>query len=125
MDISDGLSSDVNRLCSESSVGARIWADRIPQVGFRDLKKIGLKREVRNWHALQLALHGGDDYELLFTVPQSRVKKLKKAPERSAITEVGVIERGNRVRIVDSDGRTEILKRGGWDPFADRKNQIG
>ncbi len=118
MDISDGLSTDLYRLCRASSVGARIWADRIPQAQIPIFMKRSAKRGVQRGEALELALHGGDDYELLFTVPPQRTKKLRDAPQASEITEIGVIERGNRIRLVDQNGRAKILKRAGWDPFA-------
>ena len=62
MDISDGLSTDLTRLCKASGVGARIYSDQIPAVAV----PISLQKRP-SLHALTLALHGGEDYGLLFT----------------------------------------------------------
>jgi thiamine-monophosphate kinase len=111
MDISDGLSTDLSRVCVASRVGARLWAERIPRVeipaGFRKLRL----------DPLQMALDGGDDYELLFAVPRERAKLLRKAPQFSDITAIGEIERGKRILLVGADGRAKPLKPGGWDSF--------
>jgi thiamine-monophosphate kinase len=111
MDISDGLSTDLSRLCAASGVGARLWAERIPQV------EIPAKLGELRLDALQMALHGGDDYELLFTVPRGRAKLLRRAPQFSDITVIGEIERGKRILLVGADGRATLLKPGGWDSF--------
>ena len=78
MDISDGLSTDLARLCAASGVGARLWAERIPRVKI-PAARTGLLRK-RRLDPLQMALHGGEDYELLFTVPRKNVKRLRSAP---------------------------------------------
>ncbi len=66
MDLSDGLSSDLPRFCTASAVGALLEKGKIPQVR---IPNVALKR---GRDAMQLALHGGDDYELLFTIlPQN------------------------------------------------------
>jgi thiamine-monophosphate kinase len=111
IDISDGLSTDLSRLCIASGVGARLWAERIPQV------EIPAKLGKLRFDALQMALHGGDDYELLFTVPRSRAKLLRKAPQFSDITAIGEIERGKQILLEGGDGRATSLKPGGWDSF--------
>jgi thiamine-monophosphate kinase len=115
MDVSDGLSTDLPRLCAASGVGARLWAERIPRVripaeGFQGLKSARLD-------PLELALHGGEDYELLFAVPPRRVKELRRAPGFSELAAIGEIERGSRVVIVDAGGRAKPLCPGGWDSF--------
>jgi thiamine-monophosphate kinase len=120
IDISDGLSTDLARLCSASRVGARIWAGRIPCVEVpagktgRAVSRLLAKLKL---DPLQMALHGGDDYELLFTVPRRRVGRLRRAPGFSEIACIGEIERGGRVTLVDERGRSERLRPGGWDPF--------
>lgn len=115
IDISDGLSTDVGHLCAASEVGARIWSERIPcaEIPARQSK---LARRLK-LDPLQMALHGGDDYELLFTVPRRLAKRLQAAPEFRDITEIGEIERGKQILLLDSDGRGKPLKAGGWDPF--------
>jgi thiamine-monophosphate kinase len=115
MDLSDGLSTDLERLCAASGVGARIWADRIPQVQLPAAKIRGVNSG--NLDPLAMALHGGDDYELLFTVPPRRVKDLRGAPGFSDLTAIGEIERGGRVVLVGSDRHARPLRPGGWDSF--------
>lgn len=99
IDISDGLSTDLTHICQESRVGARIVASEVPIARNADLP---------------LALHGGDDYELLFTVPaKMRVPgKIAGIP----ITRIGEIVRGRGVRIVQS-GSEKKLAPGGWQHF--------
>jgi thiamine-monophosphate kinase len=110
MDLSDGLSSDLPRLCAASSVGARVETSKIPAVR---LRHAGRKRGV---DPLRLALHGGDDYELLFTVPSGKARLLPREVGNVALTPIGKIARRG-VIIVDEDGREQQLIPGGWDPF--------
>jgi thiamine-monophosphate kinase len=115
MDISDGLSSDLSRLCAASGVGARIYADRVP----RDRIPIGLAKRLGRQASdlLDMALHGGDDYELVFTVPRERSAKLRAAPGFADLQPIGEIQRGRGISLVAADGRTQKLKPGGWDSF--------
>jgi len=77
MDLSDGLSTDLSRLCAASGVGARLKADKIPAAQAPVTKK----RSQLN--LLDLALNGGDDYELLFTVRPSQARRIPgKVPGR-------------------------------------------
>jgi thiamine-monophosphate kinase len=116
IDISDGLSTDLGRLCAASGVGASIWADRIPCVhlpaGARRLRSLARLR----LNPLKLALDGGEDYELLFTVSPRREKRLRGAPGFAELTEIGEIVASKGVTLV---GKAEKhLLPGGWDPFA-------
>jgi len=115
MDISDGLSTDLARLCAASGVGARLWAERIPRVKI-PIARTGLLRK-RRLDPLRMALHGGEDYELLFTVPRKNVRRLRSAPGFAELTAIGEIERGKRITLVGADGRAKRLDPGGWDPF--------
>ena len=118
IDISDGLSTDLDHLCAASRVGARVWAERIPRVDTASgLPKFARKLKL---DPLEMALHGGDDYELLFTVPRELAKRLRSAPEFQDITAIGEIERGKQIFLVDSFGRAKPLKPSGWDPFRKR-----
>ncbi len=99
IDISDGLSTDLNHICEESRVGARIAASNIPAADNTDLP---------------LALHGGDDYELLFTVPAKM-----RVPTNIAgvqITRIGEIVRGRGVRIVQNESEEKLAPHG-WQHF--------
>jgi thiamine-monophosphate kinase len=115
MDISDGLSTDLPRLCRASGVGARIDAWNIPCVKIPEHAARKLKGIAPN--PLQLALDGGEDYELLFTVPRRNVPKLRGAPGFSQLTAIGEITRERRILLLDSNGRPQPLKSRGWDPF--------
>ena len=111
MDLSDGLSSDLPRLCAASGVGARLESERIPQVrGLDAARKHGLD-------PLELALHGGDDYELLFTVPPQKAKFLTRALRRVKLTLIGQITQKAELVVCDENGRERQLVAGGWDPF--------
>jgi thiamine-monophosphate kinase len=116
MDISDGLSTDLARLCIASEVGARIDAKKlplieIPAILFRAAGKLKLD-------PLQMALHGGDDYGLLFTAPPRRQKKLQHAPDFSDVTRIGEITSGRKILLVSDDGSATPLEAHGWDPFS-------
>jgi len=119
MDLSDGLSTDLARLCAASNVGARIWTERIPCVEIPDGKFGKPSRQLARMKLdpLQLALHGGEDYELLFTVPPKHMKRLRRAPGFLEITAIGEIERGTKTVLVGDDGVVTPLCSGGWDPF--------
>lgn len=106
IDISDGLSTDLWHICEESGVGAEIDAQAIP------LSRIGKPAKKVD---LDAALHGGDDYELLFTVPHG-----KRVPARIAgvpVTEIGRITQGRNVLLVDQANRRTTLKPAGWQHF--------
>lgn len=115
MDLSDGLSSDLTRLCRASGVGAKLWEDRIPAVPVppRVSKLLSLHAS----DALRMALHGGDDYELLFTVPRRNEARLQSAPDAAALTCIGEITGGRQIMLVGSDRRSKPLRPSGWDPF--------
>lgn len=110
IDLSDGLSSDLPRLCAASDVGARIEVAEIPSP---KLPQTGSKR----FDALGLALNGGDDYELLFTVNANKPRRIPRSFQGIALTEIGEITRERRVVIVQHDGTTKLLLPRGWDPF--------
>lgn len=111
MDLSDGLSTDLPRLCAASGVGARLEASSIPTAS--NPQRFGVK----NVDALDLALNGGDDYELLFTVRPSKTNRVPRAFQGVALTAIGEIERDRRLSVVQLDGQETELRSGGWDPF--------
>ena len=103
IDLSDGLSTDLSHICEESRVGAELWQDAIPRATIRKSKI-----------SLEAALHGGDDYELLFT-----------APERAAIPsqiagvsakKIGRIASGQKMVLLTGAG-IKVLKPQGWQHF--------
>ena len=110
IDLSDGLSADLSRLCAASAVGAVLDQSKIPKVRFPDAS-------LRRSHdPLQLALHGGDDYELLFTVPPRKAKFLPRVFQGVRLTAIGKITR-NRELLLEKNGCSKQLAPGGWDPF--------
>jgi len=119
MDISDGLSTDLTRLCAASQVGARVWSGKIPTVEIPTRRSGKLIKSLNKLRIdpLQLALNGGEDYELLFTVPPKNEKRLRRAPEFADLTPIGKVERGRKIVLVGEDGKTKPLVSGGWDPF--------
>ncbi len=115
MDISDGLSTDLGRLCAASRVGARLEAHCVPCVSiparlFRESRELKL-------NPLQMALHGGDDYGLLIAIPRRRVSRLQRAPDFSSLTCIGEITPGRGILLVNDDGSATPLEAHGWDPF--------
>jgi thiamine-monophosphate kinase len=115
MDLSDGLSTDLPRLCAASGVGTRIEAAEIPTV------EVGSRRGVKNLDpldlALNLALDGGDDYELLFAVRPDKARRMPQVFHGIPLTAIGVITRERSLTLVRRDGGEEPLRARGWDPF--------
>jgi thiamine-monophosphate kinase len=105
IDTSDGLSTDLAHICEESGVGAEIDANRIPLAG------IGRPSRPVN---LNFALHGGEDYELLFTTRKN--KRVPRSIGGVRITEIGEIRRSPKIYLI-KDGRRSILKPLGWQHF--------
>ena len=70
-----------------------------------------------NTRPAQLALHGGEDYELLFTIPPRQAKKLRKAPGAPELTAIGEITHAKKIILIHQDGSHEPLQPSGWDPF--------
>jgi thiamine-monophosphate kinase len=115
MDISDGLGIDLGRLCEASRVGCRVEQSRIPvHPSARRVARIAGEAEY------ELALSGGDDYELLFTMAPADVEHLleKVRKAKLAITPIGTITpaREGRHR-VDEAGKSHPLSSSGWDHF--------
>ena len=104
IDVSDGLSTDLEHICEESRVGAEIEAEAIPRA------RVGLgKKRV----ALELALHGGDDYELLFTSAAT----VPSVVAGVRVTRIGRTTRSEPMRLIGKDGKARPLKPGGWEHF--------
>ena len=114
IDTSDGLSTDLGHICKASGVGARIWTQKIPAVSTPP----GLK--LRGLKPLEMALHGGEDYELLFTVPKKLTNRLPRKFEGLPLTIMGEITSGKRILAVDERGRSSSIEPKGWDPFRNR-----
>jgi thiamine-monophosphate kinase len=115
MDLSDGLSSDLPRLCAASRAGARIVTSRLPKV------KLPGARTPKDFDLTDLALNGGDDYELLFTVRPKQARGLPPKFQGIPLTCIGEITRQRKLLVVAPGGREETLSARGWDPFRHRK----
>jgi thiamine-monophosphate kinase len=110
MDVSDGLLGDLGKLCAASGVGARLDLDRLP-----------VSDELAQRHAAEVCerfvLHGGDDYELLFTLPAAAAARLEaELSELCIVHRIGVIEAGASVRCV-RDGLVVEVGGSGYDHF--------
>jgi thiamine-monophosphate kinase len=116
-DTSDGLSTDLTHICQSSDVSARIFVAQIPVAKISEpLQRFGIA-------PLDLALHGGEDYQLLFTVPAAAERRIPKVFRGTRITKIGEIlkskfRRGSHdVELVDLDGKKTLLTPQGWDSF--------
>jgi len=107
MDISDGLSSELLHISKESHVGCRIYEDRIPI----DYQTAAMAEEF-NMNLITAALNGGEDYELLFTVPLTHHEKVENLEGIKLIGHVTKPELGNY--LVGRDGGEVELKAQGW-----------
>lgn len=112
MDLSDGLSTDLTRLCKASGAGARIAAAAVPAVHVpQPLTKHA------GFDSMELALHGGEDYGLLFTVPRRLAGRIPARHGKVRITRIGEITRDVGIALENSDGSVAELKSKGWDHF--------
>jgi thiamine-monophosphate kinase len=110
MDISDGLSSELMHICKQSQTGCRIYEERLPL----DYQTAAMAEEL-NLNVSTCALNGGEDYELLFTVP------LAQNDTVSALEDIRVIgyitEPDKGCALITRDGGEHTLKAQGWNPL--------
>ncbi|HEV2351191.1 MAG TPA: thiamine-phosphate kinase [Terriglobia bacterium] len=116
IDLSDGLSSDLTRLCQASGVGARLWADSIPA------PDQSLRHGLSGKQALHLALHGGEDYELLFTVPARQARQIPSTYGGVPLHHIGEIRRGKAILLELPGGKEITLRPAGYDHFKNLKS---
>jgi len=114
IDTSDGLSTDLAHLCESSHVGALLWLERIPAV--RVPTGLGGAKGAR-LDPLELALHGGEDYELLFTAPPRLARKVPASFQGVPLTVIGAVSPEKRIRLVGPHGRITRLHPLGWNHF--------
>jgi thiamine-monophosphate kinase len=112
IDISDGLSSDLNHLCAESKVGALIDAAQIPIDQL--VTELTGRRAL---DPLMLALHGGEDFELLFTVAPENVARLPKRVDGISATRIGEIKEASGGVQIAEGAKVWNLEPGGWEHF--------
>jgi thiamine-monophosphate kinase len=108
IDISDGLSSEIIHLCKNSKMGCRIYSERIPI----DITTCNMAKEF-NIAPETAALNGGEDYELLFTVPLSEHEKIKSIKEISIIG--NITEDSDGLNVVSADGKYFPITAQGWN----------
>ena len=113
MDISDGLSSELMHICSQSKVGCRVYEERIPI----DYQTAVMAEEL-NMNVTTCALNGGEDYELLFTVPLTDHDKVAAMKGIKVIGHITKAELG--CGLITRDGQEFELKAQGWNPLKEK-----
>ena len=111
IDISDGLASDMLHICKQSKAGCTIYEERIP-IDYQT----ALMAETFNINVITAAMNGGEDYELLFTVPLSLYDQVSALPGIHLIGHITPEENG--CNLITRDGQEMQLRAQGWDPLA-------
>jgi len=109
IDVSDGLVDDLGKLCRASKVGARLWVERVPVAPtcYRAFPEL----------ALEMALAGGEDFELLFTAPPDIIDRVQGSMP-TPVTVIGeIIDIAGRVELLDSRGQPYEIRGHGWEHF--------
>ena len=112
MDVSDGLSSEMLHICKSSNVGCRVYEDRIP-IDYQT----AVMAEEFNMNLVMTAMNGGEDYELLFTVPLADNEKIEKL---KGVTMIGYVTKPELgAALVTRDGTDIPIRAQGWNAFTD------
>lgn len=118
IDVSDGLASEIIHICKASNVGCKLYEEKIPidPMTYETAREFGLDPTV-------CALSGGEDYELLFTVPQEQYDKVKNQLDISIIGYI--TEENGGCEMVSKSGHVHSLKAQGWNAFKaeDQQNE--
>ena len=117
IDISDGLSSEVSHLSKSSNIGFRIFEEKVPI----STESVATAQEL-SLDPLFCALHGGEDYELLFTVPLKDHNKITQIPDLTVIGHT--IHSGGDVELLTKNNELMNLSQQSWDSFTSRKENI-
>lgn len=110
IDVSDGLSSELLHICKSSNVGCRVYEEKIP-IDYQT----AIMAEEMNMNLYTAAMNGGEDYELLFTVPLTMHDQMKKIKGVSVIGYITKPELG--AALVSNDGKEFELQAQGWNAF--------
>lgn len=110
MDISDGLSSEIMHICEQSGVGCRLYEERIPL----DYQTAAAAEEF-NLNVTTCAMNGGEDYELLFTVPLTHNEEMQQMEDVKVIGYITPASEGKK--LICRDGSEFDLKAQGWNPL--------
>ena len=116
IDISDGLSSELMHICKQSGVGCRIYEERIP-IDYQT----AIMAEELNMNVITCALNGGEDFELLFTVPIADHEKVAAMKDIRVIGHIVSDSMG--LALITRDGAEMELKAQGWTPATDNNSQ--
>ena len=116
IDISDGLASEIFHICTQSEVGCNIFEEKIPidPDTFLKAQDFGMSSTI-------VALNGGEDYELLFTVKQSDFEKIKGNPHLTIIGHM--TDKNSGVNLITRDGSSTPLTAQGWDAFLKKEDK--
>lgn len=114
MDVSDGLSSELLHICKASDVGCRVYEDRIP-IDYQT----ALMAEELNMNLVTAAMNGGEDYELLFTVPLHAHDEIQKIPGIKVIGHITKPSLG--AFLVTRDGTEIPIQAQGWNPLKEQE----
>lgn len=115
IDVSDGLSSDISHICSQSDTGVRIWSEKIPMS-----KQLAEFCTQFGFDPLDMALTGGEDYCLLLTVSPEAADRIENVYSETfgcPIYRIGEIIGAKRMELVCPDGKIKIIEQTGWDHF--------
>lgn len=115
IDISDGLSSDMLHICKQSNVGCQLFEERLP-VDYQT----AMMAETFNMNVTTVALNGGEDYELLFTVPLTLHEKMSAVAGVHLIGHIAKPEQG--CYLVTRDGQEMQLRAQGWNHLVDEQS---
>ena len=109
IDISDGLSSEITHICKSSNKGCKIYEDKIPisDDSLQACKEFNLEPTT-------IALSGGEDYQLLFTVGQENLEKIQNNLNLSVI---GHITSSKEMILLEKSGRNIMIESLGWKSF--------
>ena len=114
MDVSDGLSSELLHICKASGVGCRVYEDRVP-IDYQT----ALMAEELNMNLVTAAMNGGEDYELLFTVPLADKEKVEHIDGVRMIGYVTAPSLG--AALVSRDGSELPIRAQGWNAFTEKR----
>lgn len=114
IDVSDGLIADLGHICAASGVAATLDTTRVP------LSTAGRAVMASDGTLLSAILSGGDDYELLFTAPPEAAEAIEKISTdlKLSLTQIGEIDEGVGIRVVDAGGQPILLDHHGYRHFS-------
>ena len=108
IDISDGLSVDLARICEESGCGAEVYLEKIP---------VSSALKALQRRAYDFALNGGEDYQLLFSIPERELDALARLKNKFTLRSIGRMIKGEGIFVIDRRGRRKKLQPKPWHHF--------